>query len=114
MSTLTRTIDVKAPISYVNKEWTEFMFRQLIGHYQTNLADITEPVAGDEREADSGVVRLAEIDDTLTRITLELEYTPVSWDGADEEEQVVLGRLERDLSQFKLFLEEQCRRDGCG
>ena len=113
MSTLARMIDVKAPLSYVDKEWTEFMFRQLMGHYQTNLADLTEPVAGDEREADSGVVRLTAIDDTHTRIALELEYTPVSRDNAAAEEEVVLGRLQRDLTQFKLFLEEQCRRDGC-
>ena len=112
MSTLARTIDVKAPLSNVNKEWTEFMFRQLVGHYQTNLADLTEPMAGDEREADSGVIRLTEIDDMHTRISLELEYKPVSRDHAKEEE-VVLGRLERDLTQFKLFLEEQCRRNGC-
>ena len=112
MSTLARTIDVKAPLRNVNKEWTEFMFRQLVGHYQTNLADLTEPIAGDEREADSGVIRLTEIDDMHTRIALELEYTPVSRDHAKEEE-VVLGRLERDLAQFKLFLEEQCRRNGC-
>ncbi len=113
MSTLTRTIDVKAPLRYVDKEWTEFMFRQLIGHYQANLADLTEPVEGDERAADRGLVRLVEIDDGHTRITLELEYTPVSWDAAAEEEDAVLRRLERDLAQFKLFLEEQCRRDGC-
>jgi len=113
MSTLARMIDVKAPLSYVDKEWTAFIFRQLVGHYQTNLADLTEPVAGDEREADSGLVRLTEIDDTHTRIALELEYTPLSRDNAEAEEEVVLGRLQRDLTQFKLFLEEQCRRDGC-
>lgn len=70
MSTLIRTIAVNAPLGYVNKEWTEFMFRHLIGHYQSNLADLTEPVEGDERAADSGVVRLAEIDDTHTRPAL--------------------------------------------
>jgi len=112
MSTLARTIDVKAPLRYVNKGWTEFMFRRLVGHYQTNPAGLTEPVTGDEREADSGVIRLTEIDDMHTRIALELEYTPVSRDHAEEEE-VVLGRLERDLAQFRLFLEGQCRRDGC-
>ena len=112
MSTLVRTIDVTAPLSYVNKEWTEFIFRQVVGHYQTNLADLAEPIAGDEREAHSGVVRLTAIDDKHTRIALELEYTPVSRDDADGEEEVVLGRMERDLTRFKLFLEEQCRRDG--
>lgn len=113
MSTLTRTIDVNAPLAYVNKEWTEFMFRQLVGHYQTNLADVSEPVEGNERAADSGVVKLVEIDDTHTRITLTLDYTPVSRDHAGGEDEVVLSRLERDLKQFKLFLEGQCRRDGC-
>jgi hypothetical protein len=82
MSTLTRTIDVTAPLRYVNKERTDFMSRQLEGHSQPNMGNLTEPAEGDEREADSRVVKLAEIDDSHTRITLELEYTPVSRDDA--------------------------------
>ena len=113
MSVLSGTIDMNAPITYVNKEWTEFMFRRLVGHYQSNLADLTEPVEGGVADADSGIVRLAEIDSTHTRITLEVEYAPLPTSDASEREEAVVELLERDLTQFKLFLEEQCRRDDC-
>ena len=34
MAEITRSIDVDAAIGDVDQEWTQFMFRTLVGHYQ--------------------------------------------------------------------------------
>ena len=55
MAEITRSIDVDAAISDVDHEWTEFMFRTLVGHYQGAAADVEWTVADDaERRAWSG------------------------------------------------------------
>lgn len=98
MATIERWIDVDAEISDADREWTEFMIRSLVGHYQTATADIEWSLADDLEE--SGLVTLADLGAGRTRITLSIEYT-----GESGAEEAVGAHLDRDLAESKRFAE---------
>jgi len=94
MAKLTRTADVDVPIAKVDREWTQFMFRTLIGHYQASAADVKWSPADDAEQA--GVVELEEIP-TGTRVSVTVDF--------QGDETNVAAHLERDLKEFKAFAE---------
>jgi hypothetical protein len=99
MPTIERSIDVDADITAADREWTEFVFRSLVGHYRTSTdADIEWSLAEDVEEG--GLVTMARLEGDRTRVTVSLRY-----EGADEAEQAVGAHLERDLAEFKRFAE---------
>ena len=98
MATIERWIDVDAEISEADREWTEFMFRSLVGHYKTANADVEWSLAEDVEK--SGLVTLADLGGGRTRVTVSIEY--VGELGADE---AVGAHLDRDLAEFKRFTE---------
>ncbi len=94
MAKLTRSTDVDVPIAKVDKEWTQFMFRTLIGHYQASAADVEWSPADDAKQA--GVVTLEEIPGgTRVSVTVDFQGDAVA----------VAAHLERDLKEFKTFAE---------
>ncbi len=95
MAELTRSIDVDAAIGNVDQEWTEFMFRTLVGHYRTAAAEIEWTPADDAEE--SGIVRLEGLPGDRTRVSVAVEF--------HGDEAKVAEHLERDLQQFKTFAE---------
>ena len=95
MAKITRSIEVGAAIGAVDKEWTEFMFRTLVGHYQGGLADVEWTPADDAEK--EGVVALEELGDGRTRVSVTVEF--------DGDESEVAAHLERDLRLFKAFAE---------
>ena len=95
MLEITRSIAVDAAVGDVDKEWTQFVFRTLVGH----VAGVPEtdlewtPADGDERD---GTVRLESLAGERTRasVTVELEG----------DEATVTAHLERDLERdLELF-----------
>jgi hypothetical protein len=95
MPEITRSTEVDAAIGDVDKEWTEFMFRTLVGHYQGGLADV-EWTPADDAEKD-GVVALEELAGGRTRVSVTVKF--------DGDESEVATHLERDLRLFKAFAE---------
>jgi hypothetical protein len=95
MAELTRSIDVDAAIGDVDQEWTQFMFRTLVGHYQGRAADV-EWTAADDAEQD-GVVLLEGLPDDRTRVSVTVE--------SEGDEAQVIAHLDRDLRMFKAFAE---------
>jgi hypothetical protein len=95
MAQITRSIDVDAAIGAVDKEWTQFMFRTLVGHYQGGPADVEWTPADDAEE--EGVVKLEELPGGRTRVSVAVEF--------DGDESKVAAHLERDLRMFKAFAE---------
>lgn len=95
MAEITRSIDVDAAIGAVDKEWTQFMFRTLVGHYQGAPADVEWTPADDAEE--SGVVKLEELPGDRTRVSVTVEF--------DGDESKVAAHLDRDLGMFKAFAE---------
>ena len=113
MSTLSESINVNVPAKFADREWSEFMFRRLVGHYMTSLGEITWGTTGDESDAESGIVRFFTEGDLLTKVTIELEYEPHSWSDFDAEEARVRERLRDDLQRYKTFLVRRCEEESC-
>ncbi len=95
MAEITRSIDVDAAIGDVDQEWTQFMFRTLVGHYQGRAADV-EWTAADDAEQE-GVVLLEGLPDDRTRVSVTVEF--------EGDEAQVIAHLDRDLRMFKAFAE---------
>ena len=135
MASVVESIDVKVPVSTAYNQWTQFeefprfmeaveSVRQIDDthlHWKAEVAgktkewdaEITEQKP-DERVAwratsgapNAGVVTFHRIDDTTTRVTLQMDVEP---EGAVESAGTALGFLERqvkgDLERFKDFIE---------
>lgn len=98
MATIERWIDVDAQISEADREWTEFMFRSLVGHYRTSTADLEWSLAEDVEK--SGLVTLADLGAGRTRVTVSIDY-----EGDERAERAVGAHVDRDLAEFKRFAE---------
>jgi uncharacterized membrane protein len=137
MSTVTEYIDVDVPVRAAYNQWTQFEeFPQFMGgvteirqldatttHWKTDIdgvkrefdAKITEQLP-DERVAwtategskQAGVVTFHRLDDTKTRVTVQMDFEP---DGVLEQAGDKLGFLDRqvkgDLKRFKEFIEQR-------
>ncbi len=95
MAELARSIDVDAAITDVDREWTQFVFRLLVGHYRTALPELEYQPANDAEEA--GVVNLEALPGGRTRIGVTVRH--------QGDERKVAAHLERDLELFKTFAE---------
>jgi hypothetical protein len=113
MSTLSESIMVGVPVQFADREWSEFMFRRLVGHYMTSLGEITWGTTGDESDADAGIVRFVTEGDQLAKVTVELEYEPHSWADSEAEEETVRKRLRDDLVLYREFLAKRCEEERC-
>jgi hypothetical protein len=98
MATIERWIDVDAEINAADHEWTEFMFRSLVGHYKTSIEDLEWSLADDVEK--SGLVTLADLGAGRTRVTVSLDF-----EGGERAAEAVGAHLERDLAEFKRFAE---------
>jgi uncharacterized membrane protein len=135
VSTVTESVDVNVPVRTAYNQWTQFEefprfmdgvreIRQLDDtrmHWKTEIAgvkrefdaEITEQVP-DERvawksvdgEKQAGVVTFHRLDDTHTRVTVQMDYDP---QGAIETAGAKLGvvdhRVKGDLNRFREFIE---------
>lgn len=139
MTTVTETVDVDAPISRVYNQWTQFeSFPHFMGgvdsvtqiddthtHWVTSIGGVTREFDTrivvqhpDERigwsstdgTTHSGVVSFEPLDDTSTRVTVQLTWAP---NGVIEKVGAVLGfddrQVRSDLARFQTFIED---RDG--
>lgn len=137
MATIERGVEVHVPVSVAYDQWTQFEqfprfmedveeVRQvdethlhwrakLVGKIEEWDAEITEQIP-DKRIAwrstdgatNAGVVTFHRIDDNTSRVMLQLEYVP---SGIVENVGSLFGmfgrRLERDLQQFRKFIEHR-------
>ena len=142
MASVVESIDVKAPVSTVYNQWTQFEdfpkfmegVKSVTQIDDTRLHWVAE-VAGREKEWDAeiseqhpdervawratsgaenaGVVTFHRIDDETTRVTLQLDADP---EGLVENVGTALGFLERrvkgDLERFKEFVESRGTETG--
>jgi uncharacterized membrane protein len=142
MASVVESIDVKAEVSTVYNQWTQFeefpRFMEAVKSVtqtdDTHLHWVAE-VAGKEKEWDAqiteqhpdervawravsgaenaGVVTFHRIDDDTTRVTLQLDADP---EGIVENVGTALGFLERrvkgDLERFKEFIESRGTETG--
>jgi uncharacterized membrane protein len=113
MSRITASIEVDVPIRFADREWSEFVWRTFVGNLAMPTDRIAETAGGDESEADQGVVRFETKGDRLTKVVVELDYTPYRAEDAEVEEAQVRSRLERDLELYRSFLLRRCDETSC-
>lgn len=111
MATLSGSVEADVPIAFADREWTEFVFRNLYGNYAKGFAEVGAAVT--ESEADSGTVRLETEGERLVKVSVDLEYTPHGGGDAAEEIARAQARLERDLERYRTFLLRRCEQESC-
>ena len=142
MTTIEKSIDVKAPVSRTYNQWTQFesfpafmdgveRIRQVTPtrtHWEINIAgvrrefdaEITEQHP-DERVAwtttngthQSGVVTFHRIDDDTTRVTLQLDHDPQGFvEKVGDALGIVQRRVKGDLANFKEFIDARGTEEG--
>jgi hypothetical protein len=111
MAILSGSIEADVPIAFADREWTEFVFRNLFGNYAKGFEDIAASI--NETDADSGTVKFETEGDRLVKVSVELQYTPRA--GGDPDEEVVRAQahLERDLEKYRAFLVKRCEQESC-
>ena len=142
MATAEKSVDVHVPIRTAYDQWTQFeefpkfmadveSVRQLDDrhlHWKVKIggverefdAEITEQTPDDRiawRATDevdqAGVVTFHKIDDSTTRVMLQLEMDPSGFvETAGEKTGVVSRAVERDMKNFKEFIESRGSETG--
>ncbi|MBE1583509.1 SRPBCC family protein [Nonomuraea angiospora] len=142
MSTIEYSLDVKVPIRVAYNQWTQFeTFPEFMEgvesvkqHTDTRATWLAE-IAGVKREFETeiteqhpdervawhtldkphhaGVVTFHRIDDTTTRVTLQMEYDPEGFvETAGDWLQIVRMRVQGDLRRFKDYIETRGSETG--
>ena len=111
MPTIHASVDVDAPLEFVELEWSEFMLESLLNGYARGLID-EEPLL-DEDDMKAGDVKFTTEGDMLVKVDVRLEYTPRSSAEAESEITRAQATLERDLEKYRLFVTGRCERLSC-
>ncbi|KAB8189333.1 cyclase [Nonomuraea phyllanthi] len=142
MSTIEHSVDVEVPIRVAYNQWTQFesfpefmegvesvkqigdtrtaWVAEIAGVRREFEAEITEQHP-DERVAwrsldkphQAGVVTFHRLDDSRTRVTLQMEYDPEGFlETAGDWLQVVRLRVVNDIERFKWFIESRGSETG--
>ncbi|WP_214317804.1 SRPBCC family protein [Nonomuraea sediminis] len=142
MSTIEYSVDVRVPISVAYNQWTQFETFPEFMEGVESVKQLTDTraawraeIAGVKREFEteiteqhpdkrvawhtldkpkhSGVVTFHRLDDTVTRITLEMVYDPEGFvEVAGDWLQLVRMRVEADMRRFKEFIESRGSETG--
>lgn len=142
MTTATKSVDVGVPINVAYNQWTQFEdFPSFMDdvesvtqiddrhlHWTVNIAgiersfdtEITEQHPEERiawratnRVQQAGVVTFHKLDDTTTRVTLQLDMDPQSFGEAVGEKTGLVGiAAERDMKNFKQLLEQRRTETG--
>jgi ribosome-associated toxin RatA of RatAB toxin-antitoxin module len=137
MSTIEHSVDVRVPVRVAYNQWTQFegfpefmegvesvkqigdtrtaWIAEIAGVRREFEAEITEQHP-DERVAwrsldkphHAGVVTFHRLDDTTTKVTLQMEYDPEGFvETAGDWLQIVRLSVRNDLERFKTFIESR-------
>ena len=141
VSTVTESVDVEVPIRTAYNQWTQFAefprfmegvseIRQLDAthtHWKTEIAgikrefdaEITEQLPDErvawkstEGEKQAGVVTFHRLDDTHTRVTVQMDFDPQGFvENAGDKLGIVDRRVKGDMKRFKDYIEQprRCR-----
>jgi len=142
MGTITEHVDVDVPIRLAYDQWTQFeSFPTFMGgvdsitqtddthtHWKTTVGGVTrefdtviteqhpeERVAwkSTDGKTHAGVVTFHKLDDSTTRVTVQLDWEP---EGLKEKVGAAVGvddhQVKADLKRFKQFIEERGQAEG--
>jgi len=111
MAVLSSSIEVDVPVGFADLEWSEFVWRSLYGSYARGFADVSASLS--ELDADSGKVTFEKEGDKVSKISVELQYTPPK--DADRKKDLVRAQelLDRDMQKYRTFLLRRCDQESC-
>ena len=143
MSTVEQSIEVNVPVRTAYNQWTQFEdFPQFMEGVNKVLQkdDVTleweAEIAGQNRQweakideqtpdqriawhstggdiAQAGVVTFHRLDDSKTKVMLQMEFEPNDWkEKAADALGIVEARIKGDLGRFKKFIEERGQETG--
>jgi len=142
VTTVTESVDVSVPVRTAYNQWTQFEefprfmdgvreIRQLDRthtHWKTEIAgvkrefdaEITEQLPDErvawkttEGERQAGVVTFHRLDDTHTRVTVQMDFDPQGFvEQAGDKLGVVDRRVKGDLKRFKEYIEGRGTESG--
>ena len=112
MATLRGSIEADVPITFADREWSEFMWRSLYGSFARGFTDVADASVS-ALDADSGTVTFETEGERLVKVAVEVKFTPRP--GADRDQQIThaQAQLERDLEKYRIFLLRRCEQESC-
>ena len=142
MSTIEQSIEVNVPVSTAYNQWTQFeefpefmegvksvkqlddkrlhWVAEVAGKDREWDAEITEQIPDDRiawkstsGEVHAGVVTFHRIDDSKTKVMLQMEFDPQTFgEKVGDALGIVEGRVKGDLKRFKEFIESRGQETG--
>ena len=111
MAVLSSSIEADVPVKFADGEWSEFVWRSLYGSYAKGFADVSASLS--ELDADSGKVTFEKEGEQLSKVSVELEYTPQR--VADRKQDIARAQehLDRDMQKFRTFVLRRCDQLSC-
>jgi hypothetical protein len=105
MPTITESIKAGVPITYADRQWTEFLFSHLYKGHASPHDDWSQ--RSQRIDADSCRVTFADESDKTVSVSVSVECQVAT------ETERVRADLKRDLQQFREFLAMHCAKDSC-
>lgn len=112
MATLRGSIEANVPVDYADLEWREFIWRSMGGARSSGFPEAATRVSDTEFKA--GTVTFQTDGKQLTKVLVELEYTPrASGAAAEAEIAQAQERFAADLERYRAFLLRRCEQESC-
>jgi len=112
MATLKGSIEADVPITFADREWSEFMWRSLYGSFAKGFADVAD-ASPSAIDADSGTVTFETEGERLVKVSVEVKYTPHEAADSTAEVAHAQAQLDRDLEKYRIFLLRRCEQENC-
>ena len=112
MATLKGSIEADVPITFADREWSEFMWRSLYGSFAKGFTDVADASVS-AIDADSGTVTFETEGERLVKVSVEVKFVPREDADRDQEIARAQAQLERDLDKYRTFLLKRCEQEDC-
>ncbi len=111
MPLLTGSIEADVPVSFADREWSEFIGRSVYDRFPEGYEDLRSSLA--DLDADDGTVAFADLGDGRARVSVEIDYT--AHDRVDPGSDVARAQreLDRDLGKYRDFVLRRCDEQLC-
>ena len=112
MATLKGSIEADVPITFADREWSEFVWRSLYGSFAKGFTEVADASVS-AIDAESGTVTFETEGERLVKVSVEVKFIPRA--DADRDQQIAhaQAQLERDLKKYRTFLLRRCEQESC-
>jgi hypothetical protein len=111
MAVLSSSIEVDVPVGFADLEWSEFVWRSMYGSYAKGFGDVSASLS--ELDADSGKVTFEKEGEKVSKVSVELQYTPPKDGDRKQDIARAQAHLDRDMLKYRTFLLRRCEQESC-